>query len=272
MINTILGTKRVNSQTFVEGFRIPVTKVTAGPCVVTQIKHMEPDGYWAIQLGFSSKRAKNTSKPLQGHLNKNKQISKSTNKQIDETTNFPRYLREVRLDKEPEFNIGDVINASDIFKAGDVIAVTGISKGKGFAGVVKRHGFAGGPRTHGQSDRERAPGSIGQTTTPGRVYKGKRMAGRMGGETVTVKNLHVISVDSETGLVEISGQIPGTPGALITLQKIKSGSLKELEHEVVAQVVEGEAPAEEKGEESKNDESKPQESKVEEVKPKEIKQ
>ena len=259
MINTILGTKGGSSQTFIEGFRIPITKVTAGPCVVTQIKKMDIDGYWAIQLGFSSKRAKNTSKPLQGHLKANKQKlasgdeSKSTNKQIDETTSFPRYLREVRVNKETEYKVGDQVKASEIFSPGDVIAVTGTSKGKGFAGVVKRHGFHGGPRTHGQSDRERAPGSIGQTTTPGRVYKGKKMAGRMGGETVTINNLHVISVDPETSLVEVSGQIPGTPGSLIILQKIKSGSLKELEHEVVAQVVEGEASVEEPGKEEKKD-------------------
>lgn len=238
MINTILGTKGVNSQTFVEGFVVPVTKVTAGPCVVTQIKKMEPDGYYAIQLGYSSRKAKNTSKSLQGHLKANKQISKSTNKEI-----FPRYLKEVRLDKEPEQKVGDVVNAADIFKAGDIVSVTGTSKGKGFAGVVKRHGFHGGPRTHGQSDRERAPGSIGQTTTPGRVYKGKRMAGRMGGETVTVKNLHIISVNPEAGILEISGSVPGSTGSLLTIKKIKSGSLKELEHETVAQIVEGEAPA-----------------------------
>jgi large subunit ribosomal protein L3 len=238
MINTILGTKGVNSQTFIEGFRIPVTRVTAGPCVVTQIKKMEPDGYWAIQIGFGSRRAKNTSKSLQGHL------KKFTSKE-DKTTNFPRYLREIRVEKEPEYKVGDTISASEIFNPGDVIAVTGVSKGKGFAGVVKRHGFRGGPRTHGQSDRERAPGSIGQTTTPGRVYKGKRMAGRMGGETKTLKNLHIISVDPDTNLLEVSGQIPGSPGTLVSLRKIKSGSLKELEHEVVAQVVEGEVPAEE---------------------------
>jgi large subunit ribosomal protein L3 len=231
MINTILGSKGVNSQTFVEGFRIPVTLVTAGPCVVTQIKKMDSDGYWAVQLGFLSKKAKNTSKPLQGHL-------KSTSKD----KNFPRYLQEVRVESEPEFKVGDEIKASDIFNAGDVIAVSGVSKGKGFAGVVKRHHFMGGPRTHGQSDRERAPGSIGQTTTPGRVYRGKRMAGRMGSEQTTIKNLHVISI-KDSGEVEISGQIPGTVGSLITIKKIKSGSLKELEHEVVAQVVEGVAPA-----------------------------
>lgn len=238
MINTILGLKKENSQTFVEGFKVAVTKVAAGPCVVTAIKNESRDGYWAIQLGYSSRRLKNTTKPLQGHL-------KSTSK--DNKT--PRFLKEVRTEKEPELKVGDEIKVSDIFHPGDLIAVSGISKGKGFAGGVKRHGFAGGPRTHGQSDRERAPGSIGQTTTPGRVYKGKRMAGRMGGEQVTVKNLHVISVNPETGEMEISGQIPGIPGGLIVIKKIKSGSLKELEHETVAQVVEGEAEGEEKKEE-----------------------
>ncbi len=233
MINTILGSKGTNSQTFIEGFKVPVTKVMVGPCVVTHIKSMDRDGYWAIQLGFSTKKAKNTSKPLQGHL-----------KETSKDNKFPKNLREIRVDKEPSVKVGDEVKVADVLKRGDVIAVTGISKGKGFAGVVKRHGFRGGPRTHGQSDRERAPGSIGQTTTPGRVYKGKRMAGRMGGARVTVKNLHIISVNPETNEVEISGQIPGTPGSLVLINKIKSGSLKELEHEVVAQVVEGEAPAE----------------------------
>jgi large subunit ribosomal protein L3 len=232
MINTILGSKGNSSQTFVEGFKVPITKVTAGPCVVTQIKNENRDGYWAIQLGFSSKRIKNTSKPLQGHLKTTIKDNKA-----------PRFLREIKITKEPEQKVGDIVKVSDIFHPGDVVAVTGISKGKGFAGVVKRHGFHGGPRTHGQSDRERAPGSIGQTTTPGRVYKGKKMAGRMGGVQVTIKNLHIISVSPETNEMEISGQIPGTPGNLIVINKIKSGSLKELEHEVVAQVVEGEAPA-----------------------------
>ena len=201
---------------------------------MTQVKDQDRDGYWAIQLGYSLRKLKNTSKPLQGHL-------KSTIKE----EKAPRFLREVKLDKEPVQKVGDEIKVSDIFNPGDVVSVTGISKGKGFAGVVKRHGFHGGPRTHGQSDRERAPGSIGQTTTPGRVYKGKRMAGRMGGVQVTVKNLHIISVNPETNEMEISGQIPGNSGSLITIKKIKSGSLKELEHEVVAQVVEGEAPVEE---------------------------
>lgn len=237
MINTILGSKGTCSQTFVEGLRVPVTKVVAGPCVVTQIKKEERDGYWAIQLGFSSRKLKNTSKPLQGHL------KKITNDKLQMTkiqaASYPRYLREVRLEKEPEFKVGDVINASDVLKRGDVIAVTGTSKGKGFSGVVKKYHFRGGPRTHGQSDRERAPGSIGQTTTPGRVYKGKKMAGRMGGVQVTIKNLYVISVNGETGEIEISGQVPGIPGSVVKIKKIKSGSLKDLEKETAAQVVEG---------------------------------
>jgi large subunit ribosomal protein L3 len=241
MMNTLLGSKGNSSQTFVEGFKIPVTKITAGPCVVTQVKSMNTDGYWAIQLGFGNKPSKNTSKPLQGHL-------KKANNQQPTANSYPRFLREVRLDKEPTQKVGDVVTVTDIFKAGDVVSVSAVSKGKGFAGVVKRHGFRGGPRTHGQSDRERAPGSIGQTTTPGRVYKGKRMAGRMGGELVTIKNLHIISVNKETNEVEVSGQIPGAPGSLITLHKIKSGKLSDLEHEVVAQVVEGAADAGSSGE------------------------
>jgi large subunit ribosomal protein L3 len=236
MINTILGLKGVCSQTFIEGLRIPVTKVIAGPCVVTQIKKMDKDGYWAIQLGFSSKRSKNTSKSLQGHFKKSQEPN-------SKSQNYPRYLQEVRLDKESDLKVGDVVKVSDILKRGDVIAISATSKGKGFAGVVKKHHFRGGPRTHGQSDRERAPGSIGQTTTPGRVYKGKKMAGRMGGEKVTVKNLHIISVNDENNDIEISGQIPGTIGAVVRIEKIKSGSLKDLEKETVAQVVEGENTA-----------------------------
>lgn len=220
------------TQTFIEGFRIPVTKIELGPCTVIQIKNVDKDGYWAVQLGFGTKKIKNTTKPLQGHSKKSK------------TT--PRYLKEIKLDKKPEFNVGDVIKLTDIFKAGDVVSVTANSKGKGFAGGVKRHGFKGGPRTHGQSDRERAPGSIGQTTTPGRVYRGKRMAGRMGNEQVTMKNFHVVSVDEEKNELLISSPIPGKVGAFLALTKIKSGSLKDLEKEVVATVVEieEEVPAE----------------------------
>jgi len=229
-MDTILASKGSMSQAFVEGRRIPTTKLMAGPCVVTQVKKLDKDGYWAVQLGFGQKRIKNVTKPLQGHL-----------KSFIKDGKAPRYLREVRLDKEPEFKVGDTLKASDIFNKGDIIAVSGISKGKGFAGVVKRWHFAGGPRTHGQSDRERAPGSIGQTTTPGRVFKGKHMAGRMGGERVTVKNLQVVSVNPETNEIEVSGPVPGIKKGLLILRRISAGKLEGI-IEAQAQVVEGEAP------------------------------
>lgn len=232
-MKTLLGTKGTMSQTFIEGFRIPVTKVTLGPCIVTQIKNKEKDGYWALQLGFGTKKTKNTSKQLQGHFKKIKNSELKIN-------NYPRYIKEVRLTSEPKYNVGDVITVADIFKKGDVISVTAVNKGKGFAGGVRRFNFRGGPKTHGQSDRHRAPGSIGQTTTPGRVYKGKRMAGRMGGVQVTIKNVHVVDVNKETNEILVSSPIPGRVGIFLTVNKIKAGSLKDLEHEVVATVVEGE--------------------------------
>jgi len=236
-MNTLFGTKGTMSQTFIEGFRIPVTKITLGPCVVTQIKNEKRDGYWAIQLGTGTKKQKNTSKALQGHLK--------------ETKLNPRDIKEVRLASEPKYKVGDIIKAGDVFHKGDVVSVAAVSKGKGFAGGVKRYGFRGGPKTHGQSDRHRAPGSIGQTTTPGRVYKGKKMAGRMGGEQITIKNLHIIEVDNEKNEVIVSGAIPGRTGIFLTINKIKAGTLKDLEHEVVATIVEGEP--EEVKEEVKNE-------------------
>lgn len=232
-MKTLLGTKGTMSQTFIEGFRIPVTKVTLGPCVVTQIKNNEKDGYWAVQLGFGTKKLKNTSKALQGHVKKS-QDSKETKLQ-------PRYIKEVRVEAEPKYNVGDVVTVADIFKKGDVVSVTAINKGKGFAGGVRRFNFRGGPKTHGQSDRHRAPGSVGQTTTPGRVYRGKRMAGRMGGVQVTIKNVHVVDANKDTNEILISSPIPGRTGIFLTVTKIKAGSLKDLEHEVVATVVEGES-------------------------------
>ena len=240
-MDTILASKGNMSQTFVEGRRIPVTKVVAGPCVVTQIKKEDKDGYWAVQLGFREKRIKNITKPLQGHL-----------KSLIKDDKAPRFLAEVRLDKELELTVGDTIKVSDIFRVGDIIQVTGTSKGKGFAGVVKRWHFAGGPRTHGQSDRERAPGSIGQTTTPGRVFKGKKMAGRMGGERVTLKNLQVVFVNPDTNEIDISGPVPGIPGGLLIIKRISEGKLEGIQ-EVQAQVVEGEEVAEGAAEEKKEE-------------------
>ena len=234
MVKTILGSKGKMGQTYVSGTRVPVTSISINPSVVTQVKTSEKDGYWGIQLGFGNRRIKSTSKPLQGHL------KKTQNSKL-KTQNLPKFLKEIRLESQAEVKVGDQIKASDIFKVGDKIAVKGVSKGKGFAGVVKRWHFAGGPKTHGQSDRQRSPGSIGTTTTPGRVLKGKHMAGRMGGDGVTIKNLHVISIDLDKNEMFVSGAIPGKFGDLLRITKISEGSLKDLEHEVVAKVVEGEA-------------------------------
>jgi len=230
-----LGTKGKMGQVYVKGMRIPVTKLSVGPSVVTQYKTQIKDGYWAMQLGFSEKKIKNISKPVLGHL-----------KGATKNNKAPRFLREVRVDKEESINVGDQVKVSDIFRVGDIVSVRGLSKGKGFAGVVKRWHFAGGPKTHGQSDRQRAPGSIGQGTTPGRVLKGKRMAGRMGSDMVTLGGLHVISIDAEKGEMLVSGPVPGRSGGLLIIKKTSSGSLEELEQETVVQVVEGEKDEEEK--------------------------
>ncbi|OGM28088.1 50S ribosomal protein L3 [Candidatus Woesebacteria bacterium RIFCSPLOWO2_01_FULL_39_61] len=232
MLNALLASKGKMGQTFVEDTRVPVTWLKVGPCVVTQIKKAERDGYWAIQIGYGVKKIKNVTKPLQGHM-----------RGVIRENKAPRFLREIKVDASPDFKVGDVITLSDIFKKGDEVAVTGISKGKGFAGVVKRWKFAGGPRTHGQSDRLRAPGSIGQGTTPGRVYKGKKMAGRMGGERVTVKNLIVVDVDSQNGQVAVSGPVPGIPNGLLIIKKLASGKLEELIEEAPQiEIQQGEEP------------------------------
>lgn len=209
MLNAMIGSKLGMSQTFVEGKRFAVTRVRVGPCVVTQIKKYEKEGFWAVQLGFGQKKLKNTSRQLQGHLKTTLKDNKAS-----------RFLREIRIETEPEYKVGDMVNAADIFSAGDSISVMGISKGKGFAGGVKRWHFSGGPKTHGQSDRQRAPGSIGQGTTPGRVYKGKHMAGRMGSDRVTVKNLKVISINPGESLLEISGPVPGIPDRPLIIKKL----------------------------------------------------
>lgn len=210
MVNTMLGTKIKMEQAFVGNARVPVTIISAAPNVITQIKNMDTDGYIAVQLGFGTKKIKNTPKPEQGHL-----------KGVTKKNMTPRFLREVRVDGTGDFKVGDKISLSDVFVEGDRVAVTGTSKGKGFAGVVKRWGFAGGPKTHGQSDRPRSPGSIGMGgTTPGRVQKGKKMAGRMGNERVTVKNLKVVSVDLKKSEIRLSGPVPGIPGSLLMIERL----------------------------------------------------
>jgi large subunit ribosomal protein L3 len=207
MIQGLLGRKLGMTQVFDDrGVVHPVTVVEAGPCVVTQIKTEEKDGYQALQLGFLLDDRLN--QPERGHRQASGFMS--------------RHLREIKANDVSEFSVGQVLNA-DVFAEGEVVDVTGTSKGRGFQGGVKRHGFAGGPKTHGQSDRHRAPGSIGSSATPGRVFKGMRMAGHMGNDRVTVQNLKVIRVDTERNLLLIEGSVPGpNQGLLIIRRAVKS--------------------------------------------------
>src|SRR3989339_1129379 len=196
----ILGTKVNMTQIFDDkGIVHPVTVLKAGPMVVTAIKTVSTDGYNAIQVGFGEKAEKNINKPEKGHMKEG---------------NF-RFLREFRTEGEPEMKVGDTIDLST-FSAGEEVVVSSTSKGKGFQGVVKRHGFKGGPRSHGQKHSEREPGSIGGAGRDGgRVAKGKRMAGRMGGDRITSKGLTIVSVKPETGELFIRGAVPGRRGTLI---------------------------------------------------------
>ena len=207
MIQGLIGRKLGMTQVFDEtGVVHPVTVVEAGPCVVTQVRTPEKDGYGAIQLGFSLDKRLNL--PEQGHRRASGFMS--------------RHLREVAASDITEFAVGQVLKA-DVFDQGELVDVTGTSKGRGFQGGVKRHGFRGGPKTHGQSDRHRAPGSIGSSATPGRVFKGLRMAGHMGHERVTVQNLRVIRVDPERNLLLIEGSVPGpNKGLLIIRRAVKA--------------------------------------------------
>ncbi len=198
-MNSILAKKIEQGQKFLEnGKRIPITALAVNGNIVVGLKTPAKDKYSAVQLGFDKRAKARPAKSLKSVYN---------------------FIREVRLsDADTLSAVGDKLLASAIFKPGDIVNVTGISKGKGYAGGVKRYHFKGGPRTHGQSDRERAPGAIGTTTTPGRVYKGKRMAGRMGHEQVTVKNLQVVSVNDENILVK--GLVPGGRNTLLMLKKV----------------------------------------------------
>jgi large subunit ribosomal protein L3 len=182
-----------------------VTAILAGPCAVIQVKTATKEGYNAVQLGFGE--AKRLKSPQRGHLKELGQF---------------RYLREFRVGDAEAATVGDRIDVS-LFKEGDLIDVTGVSKGKGFAGVVKRHHFAGGPKTHGQSDRHRSPGSIGATTSPGRVFKGMRMAGRMGGERVTMRHLKVLQADPDHNLLLVKGAVPGSKNGLLLIRKSRGG-------------------------------------------------
>ncbi len=188
-----------------EGKNIPCTVIEAGPCVVTQIRTQEADGYSAVQLAFDEKKEKNTSASLKGHFAK---ANTTPKRKLVEFKTFPD-------DKKP----GDVVTV-EIFAEGDFIDVAGTSKGKGFQGVVKRHGFAGvGGQTHGQHNRMRAPGSLGASSWPSRVFKGTRMAGRTGGDRVKVQNLQVLKVYAEQNLLVVSGSVPGAKGSYVIVDK-----------------------------------------------------
>jgi large subunit ribosomal protein L3 len=208
MIEALMGKKLGMTQIFDEtGQAVPVTVLKVGPCVVTQLRTRERDGYEAVQLGYEESKRLNS--PDRGH-------QKAAGSSM-------RHLREVKASDISGYEIGQVVDCT-LFSAGDRVDVTGTSKGKGFAGVVKRHGFAGGPKTHGQSDRHRAPGSIGSSATPGRVFKGMRMAGRMGGERTTVQNLTVERVDPEKNLILVRGSVPGANQSLVIVRSaVKSG-------------------------------------------------
>ncbi len=265
----LIGKKTYQTQGFLQdGTRVPLSAVSVADNLISQVKTADKDGYNSIQMGLGIK--KRTNKALDGHSKK---------AGLEKT---PRFLKEIRVADVTGLELGAKIDTNEVFKPGDIVDVSGVSKGKGFAGGVKRWGFHGGPRTHGQSDRERAPGSIGQTTTPGRVYKGKKMAGKMGDTTATVRNLEVIEITAD-GVILIKGLVPGPKGAIVVIKKVgenkkfvplyKEPSSAEategqgvVEEPIVEKIeeVQAEAPVEEQVEESK-EEKKVEEAKAEEV-------
>ena len=210
MKKAILATKVGMTQIFNdEGVLVPVTVLQAGPCVVTQVKTEENDGYKAVQVGFVDKREKLVNKPQKGHFDK-------------AGVSYKRYVRELRLENAEEYSVKDEIKA-DIFAAGDKVDATAISKGKGYQGAIKRHGQHRGPMAHG-SKFHRHQGSNGSATTPGRVFKGKGMPGQMGNKRITTQNLEVVRVDAENNLILVKGAVPGPKKSLVTLKEtVKAG-------------------------------------------------
>ena len=205
----ILGKKIGMTQIFTEeGIVVPVTVVEAGPVVVTQIKTTENDGYTAIQVGFQDAKEKSLNKPQKGHL--------------AAANTLKKHLKEFRVDSVEEYTVGQEIKA-DLFAAGELIDVTGISKGKGFQGPIKRHGQSRGPETHG-SRYHRRPGSMGACSYPGRVFKNKKLAGHMGSVKVTVQNLEVVRVDADKNFILVKGAIPGAKGSVVTIKEAVKAS------------------------------------------------
>lgn len=228
MVKGLLGQKIGMTQIFTEkGQAVPVTVIKAGPCIVTQIRTVENDGYEAVQIGFGETKARGLSRPELGHLLGQGNIRGLKTDELKDLAErsgrlIVRHVREFEADNISDVHVGDTIGV-DLFSPGQKIDVSGTSKGRGFSGVVKRHNFRGGPRTHGQSDRLRAPGSIGSGTTPGRVWKGMRMAGRMGGKRVTVQNLEVVRVIPEEQLLLVKGSVPGARTGLLMVRKAVKG-------------------------------------------------
>ena len=204
MKKAIIGKKIGMTQIFDEtGKVIPVTVIEAGPCVVAQVKTVETDGYDAIQLGFGDVKENKVNKPVKGHYAKGSVTPK-------------KHLREFRVDSVESYKVGDEVKA-DAFVAGDKIDVQGTSKGKGFQGVIKRHGQSRGPMGHG-SMYHRRPGSMGATSTPGRVFKGKKLPGHMGVQTITIQNLDVVRVDMDKNVILVKGSVPGVKGAILKIK------------------------------------------------------
>lgn len=231
----ILG-KKMNMTQVWEGDKcVSVTKVAAGPCVISQVKDMGSDNYRALQLAYGQRKVKNISKPVRLHMKKAGIEGENA-----------RYLREFRVEEiKPEMKVGSVIDVTT-FAKGDIIDVTGVSKGKGFQGVVKRHGFSGSKKTHGNKDQLRASGSIG-ALGPSHVFKGVRMGGRMGGDRTTIKNLEVVSVDAENNILYIKGGLPGSENGLLLIKGLGELNIKDTKtvSAPVEEVKEEVAPAEE---------------------------
>jgi large subunit ribosomal protein L3 len=202
----LIGRKLGMTRYFIEdGASVPVTLIKVGPCVVIQKKTVEKDGYEAIQVGFEAQKEKGINKPLKGHF-------KAAGDR------FFMHLAEIRVDDTSDFEVGQEIK-SDIFEIGDVVQVSGRSKGRGFTGVTKRWGFSGGRKTHG-SRSHRVPGSIGMSATPGRVFKGKKLPGRMGNQRITIKNLRILDLRPEQDVIALKGSVPGSRNNLVEIAKI----------------------------------------------------
>lgn len=209
MINGMMGYKRGMTRIFdANGVAVPVTVIEAGPCTITQLKSLERDGYAAIQMGFGDTKPSRLTQAERGHL------KRAGGRPL-------RHLREFRVDSTADLKVGATVDCG-IFEAGGRVDVSGVSRGLGMSGTIKRHHFARQRKTHGQSDRERAPGSVGAGTTPGKTLKGQRMAGPMGGERVTARNLKVVAVDPSRNLLALNGAVPGHDGDLVIIRAARA--------------------------------------------------